>query len=87
MNQYGPDYLAARLSVWDLGLSRLGGLRPVAGYRAWQEKRRALRDGERLDAHLRLDIGLVPDGLHPPVDDCAAGPAEAANDNRAAAAA
>ena len=55
MNHFGADYLAARFSVWDLGLSRLALLRPVAGYRAWQESRRALRDSARLDAHLRAE--------------------------------
>ncbi len=98
MNHYGADYLAARFSVWDLGrsrLSRLGELRPIADYRAWQESRRARRDARRdsgrLDAHLRADIGLVPDGIYPPVEDFAPGPAEvtdmgviAANDNLAA---
>ena len=83
MNHFGADYLAARFSVWDFGLSRLGLLRPIAGYRAWQESRRALRDSARLDAHLRADIGLVPDGVHPPVADFVT----AANDNLAVEAA
>ena len=93
MNHFGADYLAARFSVWDWGrarLSRLGGLHPVAGYRDRRQRRRALRDLERLDAHLRADIGFVPDGLHPPVEDIVPMPAAvtheastAANDNSA----
>ena len=83
MNHFGADYLAARFSVWDLGLSRLGLMRPIAVYRAWEESRRALRDSAWLGAHLRADIGLMPDGIHPPVADCMT----AANDNQAAEAA
>ena len=85
MNRYLDDYLDARLSIAEIGWSRLpnlGKLRPLARLRAWQESQRAFSDLTRLDGHQRADIGLAPDGLHPLAEDCAAAPAEA-NDNRA----
>ena len=97
MNRYHEDYLDARRSIADFGwsrVSRLAKLRPLAGFLAWQENRRALSDLARIDAHLRADIGLAPDGIHrmaedlvPRSFDVAQWDRTAANDNPVALAA
>ncbi len=93
MEPHVSHYLEARFDVFDFSLpalfrrrgegpsTRLGGWHPLARLRAWQDKRRALRDLARLDDHLLADIGLSRAEIRPVVEGLVS--AKAANDNRA----
>ncbi len=81
MEPHVSRYLEARFDIFDLGLpARLSRRGPLTRLRAWQDKRRALRDLARLDDHLLADIGLSRGDIRPVVEGLIT--AEAANDNR-----
>ena len=83
MEPHVSHYLDARFDILDHrlpSLVRWRGLEPVARLRAWQDKRRALRDMARLDDHLLADIGLSRADIRPVVEGLIT--AKAANDNR-----
>ncbi|MDH3474172.1 MAG: DUF1127 domain-containing protein [Rhodospirillales bacterium] len=88
MEPHVSHYLDARQEMFNFGLLALfhrRGPGPLSRLRAWQEKRRAIRDLSRLDDHLLADIGLSRGGIRSVVESLIA--AEAANDNRASRAA
>jgi uncharacterized protein YjiS (DUF1127 family) len=93
MEPHVSHYLDARIAAFDppfLHLSRRRGQRRsgpglLARLQAWQERRRAIRHLAQLDDRLLADIGLSRADIRPVVEDLIT--AEAANDNRPAAAA
>ncbi len=76
--------LETRFNILDHRLPALlspRGRGPLTRLRAWQDKRRALRDLARIDDHLLADIGLSRAEIRPVVEGLVG--AKAANDNRA----
>lgn len=80
MEPHVSRYLEARFDIFDFRLPAWRGSAPLSRLRAWQERRRALRDLARLDDHLLADIGLSRSEIRPVVEGLVS--TTAANDNR-----